>query len=303
MRTRTSRTGSFDPALRPGVTRIEALRLTRRAFAEAGLEDAALDARILLLDALGIGATEFALRPEEPVGAPALARICESAARRLAREPVSRILGEREFWGLTFELSPATLVPRPDTETVVEAALALVPDRTAPLRVLDLGTGSGCLLVALLHELPNAEGLGIDRSVEALAIARRNAQRSAVAERARFAASDWVAAIRGRYDLIVSNPPYIARRDLASLAEEVRLHDPKGALDGGLDGLDGYRAILAGAREHLNDRGFLVLEIGLGQESSLRRLAAAAGFEVATVANDLGSRARAVVLGAAEGLR
>ena len=200
----------------PATSRAQALAQLRRAFTEARLDSPALDARLLLLAALGIEAVDLATRPELRLGEAEAARLTGYAVRRLAREPVARILGSREFWGLPFALSPDTLVPRPDSETVVETALALVPDR-AGLRLLDLGTGSGCLLVALLHERRHAFGVGIDRSAGALAAARRNALANGVGARARFIAADWAAPVRGGFDLVVSNPPYIATAVIAGL--------------------------------------------------------------------------------------
>lgn len=261
---------------------------------EAGLDSPALDARILLAHALGITATELTLRPEIPVGEAAEA-LAALAARRLAREPVSRILGEREFWGLPFRLSPATLVPRPDTETAVETALALLADRSEALRLLDLGTGSGCLLVALLHECPAAFGVGVDRSLEALATARSNAALNEVGDRAAFLAGDWGAALRGPFDLVVSNPPYIPTRDLAGLEPEVRAHDPRLALDGGPDGYDPYRIIFQqAAGPLLAPGGLLVVEIGIGQEADLSTLAQRAGLALVRNASDLSGIPRAL---------
>ena len=277
-------------------TRGEALAMLRHVFTEAGLDTPDLDARLLLLEALRIDAVEIAVRPDAPLGAAGAARLAGFARRRVAREPVGRILGRREFWSLPFELSPDTLEPRPDTETVVETALSLVPDRQAPLRILDLGTGSGCLLVALLHELPRATGLGVDRSPGALATARRNASRNGVAERAGFVASNWTGALRGRFDLVVSNPPYIASCDLAGLAPEVRRHDPMAALDGGDDGLCAYRVILAGLRDCLAKGGTLVVEIDRTQEQGIASLAKAEELEVIKIAQDLAGNPRVVAL-------
>ncbi len=279
-----------------GTTRADALALLRRAFADAGLDSPDLDARILLLEVLQIDAAEIAARPHIALGDEAALRLADFAGRRLAREPVGRILGRREFWGLPFELSPETLEPRPDTETVVETALSLRSDRRADFRFLDLGTGSGCLLIALLHEWPWATGIGIDRSPGALVAARRNAVRNGVAGRAAFAASDWGAAVRGRFELIVSNPPYIASSDLLGLAPEVRKHDPTPALDGGTDGLAAYRVIFAAAADLLAPRGALVAEIGSTQQQEIERLAHAARLVVARIAQDLAGLPRAVVL-------
>lgn len=302
--------------------RAQALAQLRRAFAEARLDSAALDARLLLLAALGIAAADLATRPDAPLGEAGAERLTAFAVRRLAREPVARILGTREFWGLPFALSPETLVPRPDSETVVETALALAgagdgspriggapPERNpparadgrdAPLRILDLGTGSGCLLVALLHERPRASGIGVDRSPGALAAARRNAQANGVGARARFVAADWAAPLRGPFDLVVSNPPYIASPVIAGLDPDVREHDPRLALDGGPDGLDAYRAILGDAGRLLARGGHLVLEIGYDQADAVRDLGAAAGLEFRRLAHDLSGHPRCLAFRPAE---
>jgi release factor glutamine methyltransferase len=277
-------------------TRGQALAALRRRLAEAGLAGAALDARLLLLAALEIEPAELVRRPDEVLTPEQCARLEDVARRRLAREPVARILGEREFWGLPFALSPETLVPRPDTETVVETVLRLRPDRGRPARILDLGTGSGCLLVALLHEYPEATGLGVDRSLGALATARRNAWRNGVGGRAAFVVSDWAAALGGRFDVVVSNPPYIRSAVIGTLDADVREHDPMLALDGGPDGLDAYRAVLAQAGRLLAPGGLLAVEIGHDQEDDLRRLAPLHGLEIATVASDLSASPRCVAL-------
>jgi release factor glutamine methyltransferase len=288
--------GEAGVALSPATTRAEALAGLRRVFRERGLDTPDMDARVLVAAALGIDAVEIAARPEIPLGAEAAERLAAYAGRRLAHEPVGRILGRREFWGLEFELSPETLEPRPDTETVVQTALSFIADRQAALRILDLGTGTGCLLVALLHQLPQTMGIGIDRSYGALIAARRNAERNGVAARSHFVASDWAAGLSGSFDLIVSNPPYIPSSDITDLAPEVRLHDPKAALDGGNDGLDAYRAILTEARSLVVPRGKLVLELGAQQEASVRGLAEAAGWQVMKAAQDLGGHVRALAL-------
>jgi release factor glutamine methyltransferase len=279
----------------PVTARGEAVRLLRLAFERAGIETAALDARVLTCAALGVGPTDLLTARERPVG-PAADLLADYASRRLAREPVARILGEREFWGLPFALSPDTLVPRPDTETVVETARALVRDRAAPLRVLDLGTGSGCLLVALLYECRSAFGVGTDRSPAALATARANATRNGVGPRAAFLAGNWGEALSGPFDLVVSNPPYIASEVIASLDADVREHDPMLALDGGPDGLDAYRAILADARRLLAPGGHLIVEIGYDQAEALRVLAKAKGLAVVREASDLAGHPRCVAL-------
>ncbi len=282
--------------LSPTISRAEALLRVRRAFEAAGVDTPALDARILLTEALGLAPADLVTRSEAALGPAGAARLDDYVSRRLAREPVARILGEREFWGLRFELAPETLVPRPDTETVVQAALAQVPGRAAAPKLLDLGTGSGCLLVALLHELPNAFGIGLDRSFAALATARLNAARNGVGRRAAFLCCDWTAPLTGRFDLIVANPPYIASRDLAALDPEVREHDPLLALDGGSDGLSAFWAIFQGAGGLLTDRGALVVEFGPGQEAELRQVAEEARLRMEPALDDLGGRPRAAVL-------
>ncbi len=280
----------------PAPTRERALRDLCRALSEAGFETAGLDARLLVLAALAISPTDLITRPDTVLTADETERLALLARRRLAHEPVARIVGEREFWGLPFRLSPETLVPRPDTETVVETALDLLPDRQAPLAVVDFGTGSGCILTALLHEMPRARGLGIDRSLGALHTARLNAHMNGVGDRSLFAASDWAGAVRGPFDLMISNPPYIASAAIPGLDAEVREHDPLPALDGGADGLDAYRILLGEAGRLLRPGGLAVLEIGYDQAAALRQLAQAHGLDVLRVAHDLSGHPRCVAL-------
>ena len=224
------------------------------------------------------------------------------AERRLKREPVARIFGRKEFWNLSLLVGPAVLVPRPETETVVEAALDFVVRgglRMEKLRILDIGAGSGALLLALLSELPNAVGVGTDISTAALQVARANAARNDLAGRATFLACDIAAGVAGPFDLIVANPPYVARGDIASLAPEVRDFDPALALDGGPDGLDGYRAIAANARALLAPGGKLVVELGIGQEPAVRALFTKAGLQVGAARDDLAGIPRALSASAA----
>jgi len=209
------------------------------------------------------------------------ARLAEFARRRLAGEPVARIIGEKEFWGLPLQLSSATLVPRPDTETVVELALDLLRaggELDRPLRIADLGTGSGAILLALLSELPAATGFGTDISELALQTATANTARAGLLERATFIACDYASGLSGLFDLIVSNPPYIRSADIGGLAAEVRNHDPLAALDGGADGLDAYRALIPQAARRLASGAALVVEAGEGQSAQIQALMTAAGL-------------------------
>ncbi|UYO45046.1 peptide chain release factor N(5)-glutamine methyltransferase [Rhodopseudomonas palustris] len=258
-----------------------ARRRLARQFQDAAIESAALDARLLVGEVTGLDLTGLLVQAERILTAEENERLQSLAARRLGGEPVARILGMREFWGLPFELSTDTLVPRPDTETIVEAALAILQERALPApRILDIGTGSGAILLALLHERPGAIGVATDISLGALRTARRNAQRLGLADRAGFVACDYASALQGRFDLIVSNPPYIPANEIAGLDREVREHDPRRALDGGADGLDAYRKIIPESVRLLQPRGALVVEIGQGQERDVSALMQASGLTV-----------------------
>jgi release factor glutamine methyltransferase len=276
-------------------SRAAALAHLRNTLRKAGMEEATIEARILLFEACGIDATALARSPEVEIGAQAAARLAEWLERRLSREPVWRILGTREFWGLPFMLSPQTLVPRPDTEALVEMALRLADGIAPPRRILDLGTGSGCILIALLHELPDACGVGVDRSVEAAQTARANAAMNHVGDRCRFLVGDWAAALAGSFDLIVSNPPYIRSDDIAGLSPEVRVHDPRSALDGGAAGLDPYAVIFEQAAGLLAPGGIVLVEFGAGQGDDVVRIAGASGrpFVCIDRVRDLGDVERA----------
>ncbi len=284
---------SDDTAFPPTLTRRAALRHAAALLEAAGIADAEREARFLVLGLLGLEPRDLILGGDKALGDVA-ARLAPALARRCAGEPVARILGAWEFWGLPFTLAPETLVPRPDTETVVEAALATLPDRRASLRILDLGTGSGCILVALLSELPGAIGVGIDRAPGALRAARANAIANGVGGRALFACGDWGEALRGPFDLVVSNPPYIATGDIAGLDREVTGHDPLAALDGGSDGLVAYRTILGslGMAGLLHPGGPVVLEVGFDQAGAVRAIGEAAGLQFAGITHDLAGHAR-----------
>jgi release factor glutamine methyltransferase len=275
-----------------------ARRALALSFRRHGLATPELDARLLVGHALGLDHTALAAQAPRPLSVAEIAAIDALGARRLAHEPVARILGVKEFWGLSLRLNAATLIPRPETETVVEAALAAIDRshrRSAALRIADLGTGSGALLLALLSELPMGRGVGTDMSGEALHAARRNASALGLATRAAFVACDYGAAIAGPFDLVVSNPPYVALADIATLAPEVRVFDPRLALDGGPDGLDAYRSITKAARHLLSPDGVLVLELGIGQRGAVENLLAAAGLRaVGEPRHDLLGIARAL---------
>jgi release factor glutamine methyltransferase len=250
-------------------------------FRNSAIETAELDARLLTGEVLGLDLTGLITAAKRTLTADESDRLESLARRRLAGEPVARLLGHKEFWGLSLRLSPATLVPRADTETVVELALDTLRASGAPdrrLRVADLGTGSGAILLALLSELPQARGIGTDISAEALQTAETNAARAGLSDRASFISCDYASGLSGAFDLIVSNPPYIRSAEIAGLAAEVREHDPLAALDGGPDGLDAYRALIPQAACLLAPGAALVVETGLGQSADIEALMKAAGL-------------------------
>lgn len=264
-----------------GQTVDAARRALTARFKSAVLESAELDARMLVGAVLGLDLTGLISAAGRRLSADESSSLEDFARRRLDGEPVARILGAREFWGLRLTLSAATLVPRPDTETVVELALDMMragPASDRQLRIADLGTGSGAILLALLSELPRAHGVGTDISGDALQTARSNAVDLGLADRATFIACDYAADLAGPFDLMVSNPPYIRSADIAGLAVEVRDFDPPGALDGGRDGLDAYRALIPQAARLLAPQGALVVEVGQGQHDDVRELMMAAGL-------------------------
>jgi len=244
-----------------------------RLLRQAKNETPELDARLLLCHAAGLSHEAFVAGLNDTLPVDAGARFSALFERRLAGEPVSRIMGVRQFYGRSFRIDGSTLDPRPDTETLIEAALTLV-DRWAPLRLLDLGTGSGCILITLLAELRKATGVGVDLSLPALECALANAKTLGIAERADFLASDWLEAVSGTFDLVVANPPYLSQADMAGLAREVRDHDPIGALDGGPDGLSAYRRIAPKLRKVLRPGGIALFEIGPSQADAVSTLLA-----------------------------
>ena len=277
---------------------VEAARRTLAArFKSASIDSAELDARLLAGAALGLDLTGMITAADRPLTPDEAIRLEAFARRRLDGEPVARIVGIKEFWGLALRLSAATLVPRPDTETVVELALEILREAgnaVSSLRIADIGTGSGAILLALLSELPRAEGVGTDISRDALQTAHSNAVALGLAGRTAFIACDYAAALSGRFDLIVSNPPYVRSADIAGLAAEVREHDPVAALDGGADGMHAYRALIPQAARLLAPGGALVVEAGHGQSDAIQHLMWAAGLVLGPAKADLAGVRRAV---------
>ena len=265
----------------------------------AAIEAPRLEARRLLAHVLGTSEEALLRDPRAAVPADKAAHFAALLARRVAHEPFAYLTGRVGFWTLDLEVSPATLIPRADSESLIEAALEACPDKGAALRVLDLGTGTGALLLAVLSELPSASGVGIDLKPKAAALAARNAARLGLAGRACFLAGDWAAALTGRFDLLLCNPPYIESTAIPALMPEVARHEPASALDGGADGLAAYRPIIADLPRLLAPRGVAVLELGTGQQAAVEALARAAGLTPEACRADLGGVPRALVLRAA----
>lgn len=267
----------------------------------AGLDNVRFEARLLLAHAAGLSVEQLIARGSD-VAPPAVAAALRAlAARRVQREPMAYILGEREFWGLPFKVSPAVLVPRPDSETVIEAAVSLLADRARPWRILDLGLGSGCLLLTLLREFPAAQGVGLEASEAALDVARANADALGVSGRARLLAGDWrlpgwAEQLDGPFDLLVSNPPYVSAEAIAQLMPEVSRFEPRLALDGGPDGLAAYRAIAHQAPRLMARGGRLLLEAGAGQATEIYEIFQSTGFTAEPAWKDLGGIDRVVSL-------
>jgi release factor glutamine methyltransferase len=277
-----------------GTTLAAARRLLADRLAAAGIDDAGTEARLLLKLATGRDAALAGSAGETCLDAAEATRASAFATRRVAREPFARIAGCGAFHGLDFALNAACLVPRDDTEALIDAALRLLP-AGQPAAILDLGVGPGTILLALLTERPEARGLGVDVSAEALEAARRNALTLGLADRADFAEGRWTDGLTGAFDLVVSNPPYIPARDCDALAPEVALHDPRLALDGGDDGLDAYRAIFEGVGPVLKPGGHVAVEIGIGQAPDVTAIASACGFRLERLSSDLAGIPRALV--------
>jgi len=263
-------------------------------LAAAGIPSARLEARLMLAHVLDTGNETVVGYPERPLTARQRTAFERLVGRRCNREPLAYLVGEREFWSLPIIVDRHTLVPRPDSESVVETALARIDGSRPDLRVLDLGTGSGCLLLALLSELPRASGLGVDCSPGALRVAQRNAFAVGLADRARFVCADWTTALDGTYEVVVANPPYVTAGDIAALAPEIARYEPRMALDGGDDGLGAYRAIISDLPRVVAPGGVVILEVGDGQAAAVAAMLRMAGFQRLEINNDLSGISRCV---------
>jgi release factor glutamine methyltransferase len=277
------------------LTLVAAWTKARHALEAAGVESPVFDARLLVEAAAEVKRLDILTDPHRAIGPEAAARLDALVARRAGREPLAYILGTKAFWSLDFAVGPAVLTPRPDTETVVEAALATLPaDR--PVRVLDLGVGSGAILLSILSARPLATGIGVDASADALGFARANAEALGLAARVSLIHGDWGVGLDESFDLIVSNPPYIPAGEIEELEPEVSVHEPRLALDGGLDGLDAYRRLWPDVARLLAPGGRFAVEIGKGQGAEVSALARAAGLDVEAIKPDLAGVGR-VILG------
>jgi release factor glutamine methyltransferase len=282
--------------LEASTARSEALASLQKTFQISGIESPAREARISLCAASGVSPVALIVDPREPLGSAAW-KVQDVGARRAAGEPLSRIVGKREFWGLSLAITPHVLDPRPETETIVEAALSILSDRHEdPLRILDLGVGSGALLCALLTEFGHARGIGVDISTDAADVARGNLRACGLSLRAEIRLGDWTRGIEGPFDLIVSNPPYIPTVDLPRLPREVRNFDPWLALDGGIDGLAAYRRILPESRRLLAPGGWLLVELGAGQAAKVTAVASQCGFTDVGTYQDLAGANRVAAI-------
>lgn len=262
-------------------------------LAAAGIDTARLDARVLLAHTMNLAPGETVSSRE--LTAEEHARYEELLARRAAREPAAYIIGEREFWSLSFEVGPGVLIPRPESETLIEQAMKAFPDRSAPLEVLDLGTGSGCLLISFLADHPNTRGLGVDRSPDALYWARKNVARHGLESRCALKQLDWANGIAGQYDVLFCNPPYLSSAEMREIAPELSLYEPEGALDGGDDGLSAYRLLGPLAANVLKPGGRAFIEIGSAQGESAVTVMEQEGLSILAVVNDLAGHPRCIV--------
>ena len=264
-------------------------------LAAAGIEEPRLEARMLMSFAAGLEQSRIIGYPEDEIAADTAAKLNNLAERRKTGEPIAYITGQKEFWSLNFKVSEETLIPRPDSETLIEAVLAKLPDKSASPRILDLGTGSGCLLMALLSELPNATGLGVDINPETCEIARENAEQFGLTSRAKIKTNDWMTGLDGEFDIIISNPPYIVESEIAALEPDVKKFEPHLALSGGADGLSAYRLIAAQCRAHLPPNGLLAVECGMGQVTDIKGIFEKNNLMVKNVHKDIANVERCIL--------
>lgn len=272
--------------IQPFQTSEEAVCYLSKSFQEGGINNASFEARLLVSEILQCSLTELLLKPLK-LTARQTKLLSDWQGRRLNREPIDRILGYREFYGLNFLLSKESLSPRPDSEALVDKALYLFPHRQKKFSILDLGTGTGCLLLSILSHFPQAWGVGIDQSEDTLKTAQRNAQNLGLSHQARFARMNWNDGLKAKFDLVISNPPYIPAYDIDHLQDEVRLHDPQLALAGGKDGLDAYRFLLPQITSLLMPNGQCLMELGKGQFDAVAKIAMQNGLQVAPAIRDL----------------
>lgn len=266
-----------------------------KVLAETGVESSRLDAALLLGHGLGLTREQLVMQHERVLTEKEKQDFDKLLLRRLGGEPVAYILGYKEFWGMEFAVSPEVLIPRPDTETLVEAVLRYYPDREADLRILDLGTGSGCIALSLLSEYPHARALAVDASQGALAVAKVNAAKLMLAKRCDFLLSNWLENVSGQFDLVVSNPPYITRDAYVCLEKDIREYEPEHALLGSEDGLGDYKTIIKQGRDYIVQDGMMMVEIGAEQSAPVSKLFSVHGYDVKTVCNDLAGLPRVVV--------
>jgi release factor glutamine methyltransferase len=278
------------------MTLAEQLVVVTRQLAEAGIDTALLDARLLVAHALHASPETLVRDSARALSSGEISAIETLLARRVKREPMSQILGSRGFWRDEFLVTKDVLTPRPDSETMIEALLQLRPNREAMHQVLDLGTGSGCLLLSALREYPQSHGLGLDISAAALSVARANARALQLDTRARFEESDWCAALTENFcaDIVLSNPPYIPAREISSLAPEVKNYDPSLALDGGEDGLECYRKIFSQLSLYLSPHALILLEVGAGQANEVAEIGRTNGMKLIQMFPDLAGQMRVV---------
>ena len=264
-------------------------------LAAAGIEEPRLEARMLMSFAAGIEQSRIIGHPEDKMAAKTAATLNKFAERRKSGEPMAYITGQKEFWSLNFKVTRDTLIPRPDSETLIEAVLGEFPDKSASPRILDLGTGSGCLLLALLSELPNATGLGLDINPKSCKIAQENVENLGLTSRAKITNNDWMTGLEGKFDIIISNPPYIVESEIASLESAVNQFEPHQALSGGADGLAAYRSIAAQCMAHLSPEGLLAVECGIGQVPDIKEIFLNNNLKVNSIHRDIANVERCIL--------